>query len=71
LELLQKSWVWLKIEKFLNKNERLAPKYEGPHKIISLKPHNNVEIAVHKQSHAIVYVNRLKPFQTFSKFQTF
>ncbi len=65
------QWVWLKIENFLNKNKKLAPKYEGPYKIISLKPHNNVEIAVRKRSHVIVHVNRLKPYHDDSKFQTF
>jgi hypothetical protein len=49
----------------------LAPRYEGPYKIISLKPHNNVEIAVRKRSHVIVHVNRLKPYHDDSKFQTF
>jgi hypothetical protein len=65
------QWVWLKIENFLNKNRKLAPRYEGPYKIISLKPHNNVEIAVRKRSHVIVHVNRLKPYHDDSKFQTF
>jgi hypothetical protein len=65
------QWVWLKIENFLNKNRKLAAKYEGPYKIISLKPHNNVEIAVRKRSHVIVHVNRLKPYHDDSKFQTF
>ena len=60
-----------KIENFLNKNRKLVPKYEGPYKIISLKPHNNVEIAVRKRSHVIVHVNRLKPYHEDSKFQTF
>ncbi len=47
------------------------PKYEGPYKIISMKPHNNIEIAVRKSSHIIVHVNRLKPYHDDSKFQTF
>ena len=50
------QWVWLKIQHFLNKNQKLAPKYEGPYKIISLKPHNNIEIAVRKRYHVIVHV---------------
>ncbi len=49
----------------------MAPRYEGPYKIISLKPHNNVEIAVRKRSHIIVHVNRLKPYHDDSKFQFF
>jgi hypothetical protein len=49
----------------------LATKYKGPYKIISLKPHNNVEIAVRKRSHVIVHVNRLKPYHNDSKFQSF
>ena len=65
------QWVWLKIENVLNKNRKLAPKYEGPYKIISLKPHNNVQIAVRKRSHVIVHVNRLKPYHDDSKFQSF
>jgi hypothetical protein len=48
----------------------LAPKYEDPYKIISLKPHNNISIAVRKQSHITVYVNRLKPYLDNTKFQT-
>jgi hypothetical protein len=28
------QWVWLKIEIFLNRNWKLAPRYEGPYKII-------------------------------------
>ena len=55
----------------MNKNQKLAPRYEGPYKIISLKPHNNIEIAVRKRSHVIVHVNRLKPYHDDSKFQTF
>jgi hypothetical protein len=49
----------------------LAPRYEGPYKIISLKPHNNVKIAVRKRYHVIVHVNRLKPYHDHSKFQAF
>jgi len=48
----------------------LAPKYKSPYKIISLKPHNNVEIAVRKCSRIIVHVNRLKPYHDNSKFKT-
>ncbi len=40
-------------------------------KIISLKPHNSVEIAMGKRSQVIVHVNRLKPYHDDSKFQTF
>jgi hypothetical protein len=47
------------------------PRYKGPYKIISLKPHNIVEIAVRKCSHIIVHVNRLTPYHDDSKFQTF
>jgi hypothetical protein len=50
------QWVWLKIESFLNKNQKLVPKYKCPYKIISLKPHNNIEIAVRKIYHVIVHV---------------
>ncbi len=50
---------------------KLAPKYKGPYKIISLKPHNNNEIAVPKQSHVIVNVNKLKPYHDDYKFHTF
>jgi len=62
--------VWLKIENFLNSNWKLAPKYKGLYKIISLKPHNNVEIAEHKRSHVVAHVNKLKPYHDDCNFQT-
>jgi len=47
-----------------------VPKFVVPYKIIASKPHNNVEIAVHKRSHIILHVNRFKPYHDDSKFHT-
>jgi hypothetical protein len=59
---------------FLNKNQKLAPKYSGPHIITKLKGDCNVELLLNNGKFAIVHVNRLKPYirkenagQNFSK----
>jgi hypothetical protein len=59
---------------FLNKNQKLANKYSGPHLITKLKGDCNVELLLDNGKYAIVHVNRLKPYfshendeQEFSK----
>ena len=59
---------------FLNKNQKLANKYSGPHIITKLKGDCNVELLLDNGKYAIVHVNRLKPYfshdndeQEFSK----
>ena len=59
---------------FLNKNQKIAPKYSGPHLITKLKGNCNVELLLNNGKYAIVHVNRLKPYysqegngQKFSK----
>ena len=48
---------------FLHKNRKLASKYSGPHKIISLKNDANVELQLKDSfKKVIVHVNRLKPY---------
>jgi hypothetical protein len=59
---------------FLDKNQKLAPKYSGPHLITKLKGNCNVELLLQNGKFSIVHVNRLKPYfshvndgQNFSK----
>jgi len=48
---------------FLAKNQKLAPKWSGPHKILRLKGECNVELLLrHNNKKLIVHVNRLKPY---------
>ncbi len=48
---------------FLAKNQKLAPKWSGPHKILRLKGDCNVEILMrHNNKKLITHVNRLKPY---------
>ena len=59
---------------FLDRNQKLSPKYTGPHLITKLKGNCNVELLLDNGKFAIVHVNRLKPYfshvndgQNFSK----
>jgi hypothetical protein len=46
---------------FLGKNQKLAPKWSGPHKIVCLKGESNIEIQLkHNNRKAVVHANRLK-----------
>jgi hypothetical protein len=46
---------------FLAKNQKLAPKWSGPHKILRLKGECNVELLLrHNNKKLITHVNRLK-----------
>jgi hypothetical protein len=48
---------------FLAKNQKLAPKWSGPHKILRLKGDCNVKILLrHNNKKLITHVNRLKPY---------
>jgi len=48
---------------FLAKNQKLAPKWSGPHKILRLKGECNVELLLrHNKKKLITHVNRLKPY---------
>jgi len=48
---------------FLARNQKLAPKWSGPHKILRLKGECNVELLLrHNNKKLIVHVNRLKPY---------
>jgi hypothetical protein len=49
---------------FLGKNTKLAPKWSGPHVILSLKGTHNVELLVHDKKKVIVKVDRrIKPYR--------
>ncbi len=53
---------------FLHKNQKLAPKWLGPHKILLLKGDCNIEIQLkHNNRKAVVHANRLKPNSVASK----
>jgi hypothetical protein len=48
---------------FLAKNQKLAPKWSGPHKILRLKGECNVELLLqHNNKKLITHMNRLKPY---------
>ncbi len=48
---------------FLAKNQKLAPKWSGPHKILCLKGECNVELLLrHNNKKLITHVNQLKPY---------
>jgi hypothetical protein len=48
---------------FLAKNQKLAPKWSGPHKILRLKGDCNVELLLRRNNKKLItHVNRLKPY---------
>jgi hypothetical protein len=48
---------------FLHKNQKLAPKWSGPHKVVWLKGKANAEIMLrHNNKKIVVHCNRLKPY---------
>jgi hypothetical protein len=48
---------------FLHKNQKLAPKWSGPHKITHLKGDANIEIQLqHNNRKTVGHANRLKPY---------
>jgi hypothetical protein len=53
---------------FLSKNQKLAPKWSGPHKVLRLKGDCNLEIQLkHNNRKTVVHANRLKPYFVVSK----
>ena len=48
---------------FLGKNAKLAPKWSGPHLILSLKGTHNVELLINDKKKVIVNVDRIKPYR--------
>jgi hypothetical protein len=59
---LPNQLVLLDEHSFLGKNQKLAPKWTGPHKILSLKGDSNLEILLkHNNRKTVVHANRLKP----------
>jgi hypothetical protein len=60
---LPQQLVLLDEHSFLHKNQKLAPKWSGPHKITWLKGEANVEIQLrHNDRKTVVHTNRLKPY---------
>jgi hypothetical protein len=53
---------------FLHKNQKLAPKWSGPHRVLRLKGESNVEIQLkHNNRKTVVHANRLKPYFVANK----
>jgi hypothetical protein len=60
---LPNQLVLLDKHSFLHKNQKLAPKWSGPHKIVRLKGEANAEILLrHNSKKTVVHTNRLKPY---------
>jgi hypothetical protein len=47
---------------YLNRNQKIAPKFTGPHLVIQLKGETNVELLLNNGKTTIVHVNRIKPY---------
>ena len=52
---------------FLNKNVKLAPKWSGPHRVISLKGPCNAELKLQNNKKLVVHTNRIKPYHSAEK----
>ena len=50
-----------------NKNVKLAPKWSGPHGVISLKGPCNAELKLQNNKKLVVHTNRLKPYHSVEK----
>jgi len=50
---------------YLNRNQKISPKFTGPHIITKIKGDCNVELLLDNGKNAIVHVNRLKPYNSF------
>ncbi len=60
---LPNQLVLLDEHSFLHKNQKLTPKWSGPHKIICLKGDANAEILLrYNNRKTVVHTNRLKPY---------
>jgi hypothetical protein len=56
---------------FLGKNQKLATKWSGPHKIIRLKGDSNLEIQLkYNNRKTVVHSNQLKPYFVATKNST-
>ncbi len=65
---LPQQLVLLDEHSFLSKNQKLAPKWSGPHKILHLKGDCNIKIQLkHNNQKTVVHANRLKPYFVASK----
>ncbi len=65
---LPQQLVLLDKHSFLGKNQKLAPKWSGPHKILCLKGDSNIELQLkHNNRKTVVHANRLKPYFVASK----
>ncbi len=65
---LPQQLVLLGEHSFLHKNQKLVPKWSGPHKIIRLKGESNIEIQhKHNNRKTVVHANRLNPYFVASK----
>jgi hypothetical protein len=53
---------------FLHKNQKLAPKWLGPHRVLRLKGESNIEIQLeHNNRKTVIHANRLKPYFVANK----
>jgi hypothetical protein len=60
---LPQQLVLMNEHSFLHKNQKLAPKWSGPHKVIQLKGEASAEIQLcHNNKKVVVHCNRLKPY---------
>jgi hypothetical protein len=65
---LPNQLVLLNEHSFLGKNQKLAPKWSGPHKVIWLKGDTNLEIQhKHNNRKTVVHANHLKPYFVATK----
>jgi transposase InsO family protein len=63
-EFVVNQQVLLDEHSFLNKNQKLCPKFSGPHLITKVKGAVNVELLLDNGRRVVVHVNRIKPFLT-------
>ncbi len=65
---LPQQLVLLDEHSFLGRNQKLAPKWSGPHRVLRLKGESNVELQLrHNNRKTVVHTNRLKPYFVASK----
>ena len=57
--------ILLDVHYFLNKNQKEAPKYSGPHLITKIKGQYNVELLLQNGKTCIVHANCIKPYDSF------
>lgn len=49
---------------YINRNQKIAPKFTGPHLVIQMKGETNVELLLNNGKTTIVHVNRVKPYNS-------